>query len=310
MLRLGYACQNLTLPATTTHTLRLAGVPNETRLREVVNRNLDNLERILRWNAGKGIALFRIGSHLVPFASHSAFPYDWRAAHGGRLREIGQLARGFGQRLSMHPGQYTNPGSPSEATAQRSLEELRYAADVLDLLDAPDGVLVLHMGGGHGDKPAAAKRFISMLRSQSKILRYLALENDERIWTPPEVFETAAALGVPAILDTLHQRMNPGGMPLRQALAIALATWTNRPPPTPTGTRRKTAPAWRPKLHISSQDADKHPGAHSRRIRRADWAELLKALDGRDADIMIEAKDKDLAALTLLRTIKREIPLR
>ena len=82
------------------------------KMRAKVEQNLDDLERILRWNAEHGVALFRIGQHLIPFASHLDFPYDWQVERGPRLDELGLLVRRLGQRLSLHPGQFINPGSP------------------------------------------------------------------------------------------------------------------------------------------------------------------------------------------------------
>jgi UV DNA damage endonuclease len=43
------------------------------------------------------------------------------------------------------------------------------------------------------------------MRPEARILRYLALENDERVWTVDEVGRTARALGIPAITDAFHQ---------------------------------------------------------------------------------------------------------
>src|SRR5215210_289168 len=112
MIRLGYPTQNLSIPASTNRTLRLASLGDAEKVRALVWENLLGLETILRWNAGHGIRLFRMGQSLVPFASHPAFPYDWETEHGDDLREIGELARALGIRLSMHPGQFIQPGSP------------------------------------------------------------------------------------------------------------------------------------------------------------------------------------------------------
>ena len=82
MIRLGYPAQNLTIPATTNRTLRLASLKDQEKLRGLVRDNISSLETILRWNVERGIDLFRIGQGLIPFASHPAFPYDWEAEHG------------------------------------------------------------------------------------------------------------------------------------------------------------------------------------------------------------------------------------
>jgi len=289
MIRYGYPAQNLTLPATTNRTLRLASLADAEKVRFVVWENMLGLETIVRWNAERGIRLFRIGQGLIPFASHPAFPYDWSEEHGDDLRGLGALARFLGVRLSMHPGQFINPGSPNPETAVRSLDELRYAARVFDLMGLGDAVVVLHLGGAYGDRPAAVARFVEALRDQEDILRYLALENDERIWPVGEIVGAARALGVPAILDNLHHSLNPGGLSLGEALDLALPTWEAR--------------GVRPKVHLSSQDPTKRPGAHAHSIEAEDWAAFLDALAGRGTDVMVEAKGKELALTRLLTTV-------
>jgi UV DNA damage endonuclease len=284
VIRLGYPTQNLTIPATTNRTLRLASLDKPDKLKRLVRENIADLGIILRWNAEHEVGLFRMGQDLIPFASHPAFPYDWADEHGDELREVGVLARELGIRLSMHPGQFINPGSPKLEVVERSLAELHYVTRVLGLLGAADGVAVLHMGGAYADKPASAARFVEAMRSEEQILRYLALENDERIWTVSEVVTTARALGIPALMDAFHHALNPGELTAREALDLALPTWEER---------------GRPKLHLSSQDPAKRAGAHAYSLDVRDWRALVEVLDGRDADVMVEAKSKELALAPL-----------
>ena len=285
VIQLGYPTQNLTIPASTNRTLRLASLGDAEKVRALVWENLLALETILRWNAGHGIRLFRMGQSLVPFASHPAFPYDWEAEHGDDLREIGELARALGIRLSMHPGQFIQPGSLKPEVSERSLVELRYVARVFDLIGSPDSVIVLHMGGAYEDGPATAARFVETMRPEAGVLRYLALENDERVWAVPEIVRTARSLGIPTIADAFHHDLNPGGLTLAEALDFSLPTWEPR--------------GIRPKLHLSSQDPAKQPGAHAYLVDVRDWHHLLSALDGREADVMVEAKGKEQALAPL-----------
>jgi UV DNA damage endonuclease len=285
VIRLGYPAQNLTLPASTNRTLRLANLGDAEKVRALVWENLLGLETILRWNAEHGVNLFRIGQSLIPFASHPAFPYDWEAEHGDDLRGIGELARSLGIRLSMHPGQFIQPGSLRPEVSERSLAELRYVARVFDLIGSSDSVIVLHMGGAYEDRAASTVRFVETMRSKSGILRYLTLENDERVWPVVEIVQTARSLGVPAIADAFHHGLNPGGLTLREALDLSLPTWKVR-----------TA---RPKVHLSSQDSHKQAGAHAYSVDLGDWYALLDALGGREADVMVEAKGKEEALVPL-----------
>jgi len=290
MIRLGYPTQNLTIPAGTNRTCRLASLADAGKVRGLVRANIEGLEGILRWNAERGISLFRMGQAMVPFASHPQFPYDWQAEHGAQLAEVGALARELGARLSMHPGQYIQPGSTRPEVAERSVLELRYVVRLLGLVGGPDSVMVLHLGGSYGDRPATVARFVERMRPETQVLKYLALENDERIWTVEEVSGVAQALGVPAIADAFHHSLNTGGLPLREALDLAMPTWGA----TPSGAARG-----RPKLHLSSQDPDKQPGAHAYGVELRDWEALREALDGREADVMIEAKGKEKVLATL-----------
>ena len=285
MIRLGYPTQNLTIPAWTNRTCRLASLHDAEKVRTLIRENIEGLKTILRWNAGRGIQLFRMGQAMVPFASHPAFPYDWEEEHGDELRQAGELAGELGIRLSMHPGQYIQPGSFKPEVVERSLAELRYVARIFDLIGSTGSVLVLHMGGAYEDRTATARRFAGVMRPEADILQYLALENDERVWSVPEIVETANSLGIPAITDAFHHGLNPGGLSLKEAVDLSLPTWEAR--------------GDRPKLHLSSQDPEKQPGAHAYSVDLADWRSLVDALRGREADVMVEAKGKEHALVPL-----------
>jgi UV DNA damage endonuclease len=285
MIRLGYPTKNLTIPAGTNRTLRLANLRDKDKVRGLIRENIAGLTTILPWNAARDIWLFRMGQAMIPFASHPDFPYDWEEEHGPELRRAGMLARELGIRLSMHPGQYIQPGSLKPEVVERSLAELRYVARLFDLIGSTDSVLVLHMGGAYEDRAATARRFTEVMRPETGVLRYLALENDERVWIVPEIVETARVLGIPAITDAFHHGLNPGGLDLEEALDLCLPTWEAR--------------GDRPKLHLSSQDPEKQPGAHAYSVNLADWHALEYALRGREVDVMVEAKGKEHALVPL-----------
>ncbi len=75
------------------------------------------------------------------------------------------------------------------------------------------------------------------------------------------------------------------GLTLAEAVHLGLPTWAAR--------------GVRPKRHRSSPDAAKQPGAHAYLVEVEDWQRLVEALDGRDADVMVEAKGKELALVPL-----------
>ncbi|HEQ71965.1 MAG TPA: UV DNA damage repair endonuclease UvsE, partial [Spirochaetia bacterium] len=94
-MKIGYPCINRTLRCTAGGTFRLASYTNERFIKKTA-ANLDCLERMLRWNAAHGVYLFRIGSGLVPFASHPAVRVPWREVFRERFAALGGIIRDLG----------------------------------------------------------------------------------------------------------------------------------------------------------------------------------------------------------------------
>jgi UV DNA damage repair endonuclease len=79
--------------------------------------------------------------------------------------------------------------------------------------------------------------------------------------------------------------LNPGGLTLEEALDLSLSTWEPARHP-PQAAPLEPGPA-------------KQPGAHAYLVDARDWHRLLSALDGREADVMVEAKGKEQALAPL-----------
>lgn len=132
-MRIGYPCSNLTLRESASRTFRLASYSEE-RLVEIVDANLDALQRYLQWNAEHGIDFFRISSGTVPFASHPVMTFDWQSHFAGRFEEIGRFIADHDMRINVHPGQYTLLNAVKDDVVRASVAELAYHADLLDAL--------------------------------------------------------------------------------------------------------------------------------------------------------------------------------
>ena len=115
-------------------------------------------------------------------------------------------------------------------------------ARVFDLIGSSDSVIVLHMGGAYEDRTTSTARYVETMRPETGVLRYLTLENDERVWPVSAIVQTARSLSVPAITDAFHHGLNPGGLTLREALDLSLPTWAMRE-----RARRFTSPAKTPR---------------------------------------------------------------
>jgi UV DNA damage endonuclease len=288
--QLGYVANCLSLDVGASHTTRVAKATSA-RLNELIALNLRELEQILLFNERHGLHVYRISSSLVPLASHKVVRVRWWQTFARDLERIGKIALRSGQRLSLHP----SPAGASLASARQevraaAIEELSYATRVLDLLgQGPEARVVVHVGGAAPDRQTAldsAHRFLDAMPDDAR--RRIAIEHDDRIWNAREALPLATEHGLPLLADCLHNAVLPSTprLSMEQLFRMAAKTWH--------------ALGLRPKHHIASQDPDKKPGAHAARISPADWLQIRAALKD-PADLMIEAKDKDLALFELLR---------
>lgn len=287
-VRLGYVAQSLTLGVSAGHTCRVANATSA-NLEALTALNLLELEQLLLFNEGRGIEVFRIGSSLVPLASHPVNRIRWWKTFAADFARIGAIAARSRQRLSLHP----SPAGASLASRHphvraAAVKELRYATRLLDLLGQDANArVVVHVGGAAPDRPSAlstAHRFLDEMPDDAR--RRITIEHDDRVWTAREVLPLAREHGLPFLADTLHNAVLPSTPPLstRALLRAASSTWT--------------ALGLRPKHHLASQKEGARPGAHSDLIDPADYAAAIAALPV-PGDFMLEAKSKDLALFAL-----------
>lgn len=285
MIRYGFACKTVGVPGAAQTTLTLARADEEHLLR-TSRQNLRALGVMLRYCRAEGIRLMRISSDVIPLASHPDVAFDWQVLLQDELAAMTTLISEAGVRVSMHPGQYTILNSPRASVVERAVEDLRFHADFLDAVGAdPTAKIVLHLGGGYGDKPAALGRLTKNLETlPGPIRNRLALENDERIYTIEDVLAVCAEFSLPAVFDVYHHSINP-------------------PPHGGTlGWLDKAALTWggengRQKIHYSQQWPGGKPGMHSQSIGMDEFLKFHSGLEARELDVMLEVKDKNLSAV-------------
>jgi UV DNA damage endonuclease len=273
-----------------------------------LSRSLEHLDAILRYLDRNDIRMYRMASALAPYASHPDMPQFRRQVEEceAKLARCGALARRLGIRLSFHPGQYTVLNSERDDVRAAARADVELQARILDAMGLDvEAVVVVHVGGAAGGVRAGLERFLAGYEALSAPARArLVVENDDRTFDLEAVLELHARTGIRVVWDALHHRChNPGGIPEAEALARAVATW-------PDGVV--------PKIHYSSPrlDIDVRRTRQGRRVRErivipplrahADLVDpiafeafLRGAGPGRDFDVMLEAKAKDLALLAL-----------
>lgn len=292
-MKIGYPAINLSLPCRSSRTFRLRSYTDE-RLLATVDGNLRCLGEILRYNVDHGLLFFRITSDLVPFASHPVCTADWQGAFGERFAELGSFIRDHRMRISMHPDQFILINARDPGILDRSLRELAYHAEVLDLLGLDRTAKIqLHIGGVYGDRSASIDRFVERyLGLDEPILRRLAIENDDRRYSVRDCLRIHAETAVPVIFDSLHHRVNSFGEPVAAIFPRVAATW---------------GPSdGIPMVDYSSQDPAGRPGRHAATIDLSDFLAFAKEVRPFDVDIMLEIKDKEKSALQALAALKND----
>lgn len=273
------------------------------------------VREVLAYLAERQIGCYRLADDLAPYLADERHPAFARQIDecGELLTETGALACGHGIRLSMHMPMHVTLSAPDVAVAERSAAEVIARARLLDALGTgPDAVLVLHVGGAHGDSAAARFRFAARYeRLPECARRRVVLEPDENSFDLPDLLRLHQATGAPVVLDILHHQINnQSRIPLGEALGLALATW-------PRGVR--------PKIHFSTQRTEAHvlparrghaqqvlapqAGQHADFINPFEFAALIAAARGLPPfDIMLEAKAADMALLRLREDLRRYAP--
>ena len=280
--------------------------------------SLRYLDAIFDYLARTGIAMYRISSDLAPYVTHPDLPqfHGQIAECAPELRALGEKARRRGLRLSFHPSQYILLNAPDPAIVEKSVRDLAAQAAMLDCMGlGPEAVVVTHVGGTYGDKVAGRARWAATYaRLPEPVRRRLVLENDDIRYSAADALLIHEATGVPLVFDYLHFWCNdPEGLDLAPTVTRFLATWP---------------PGVRPKIHFSSprtemralKRKDRTTGktetvfqpplwtGHADYVNPFEFATFLRAVPGLDADVMLEAKAKDLALLRLRRDLPRYAP--
>lgn len=257
----------------------------ESLLRDLIRDNLDTLNAMLDYNIKQKNYFFRISSSLIPFGSSPLNTLDWAHEFSNYFANLRTKIQTHQIRISCHPGQYTVLNAQNEAVVAASIEDLWYHTHLMELLSGnPNHKIILHVGGVYGDKQAAMNRFIDVYnhRLPEAIKKFLAIENDDRLYTVADILYLSKMTGVPLIYDNLHHLINPSldSLAPHEIVAQVIDTWKVND-----GT---------PKVHYSQQAYNKRPGAHTDTINLDQFIDDYELLYSQfDLDIMLEVKDKN-----------------
>lgn len=262
--------------------------------------NARDVIKMVRWNEKYGIKFMRLSSEMFPFASHDEYGYKLAPFAADTLAEVGKVIAELGHRVTTHPGQFTQLGSPRKQVIDNAIRDLEYHDEMLSLLKLPpqqdrDAVMILHLGGAFGDRPAAIERFKENYHKLSQSVKNrLVLENDDVVWSVHEILPLCQELDIPMVLDFHHHNILFDSAQIREGtkdivglFPAILETWSRK--------------GITPKMHYS----EPCPDAVTARARRKHSPRVMTLPPCPDTmDLMIEAKDKEQAVFELMRTFK------
>ena len=281
-MKLGCPCINTSIGCTANSTFRLKSYSKQ-RLLETVQRNLDCLQKTLEWNVRHGFFFFRIGSPLVPFASHPVCKVDWVSHFREQFKRIGNYIKKSKIRISMHPDQFTLINSIDLKIFKRSIEELAYHCKVLDALGLDLTAKVqIHVGGVYGDKKKSMQRFVERYKKlPAFIKKRLVIENDHVSYSLKDCLEINRQTGIPVVFDVYHHECLNNKEPVKNAMQKAKKTW-----------KKKDG-----KLMVDYSTGRKgKKGSHADHIDITGFKKFIHETKSIDFDIMLEIKDKEKSA--------------
>lgn len=290
-MKLGYCCINteLTSPnkGCVVKTIEKNGVGHSI---ELAKKNLEAVMAILEWNFDHHLHVYRMSSDMLPQYTNPMLSKDGRlfdlAILSQHFDRLGELSKRYDQRLTFHPGQFNQVGTPRWEVFEKTRADLSMHADILDRIGcSPNSVIVVHGGGSYGDKPTTMTRWSDQFKKLPlSVQQRLVIENCERQYNYSDILELSKAIDRPVVFDLHHHQCYSQAVEEQPDpetfIDKIIATWS--------------AKKLRPKLHISNQAEGKRLGAHSDYVDAIpDY--LLKM----EVDLMIEAKAKEGAVLRL-----------
>ena len=292
-MKIGYPCINRTIECQGNKTFRLKSY-SEKKLVRTIDNNLDCLLKILQFNVKHNILFFRITSDLVPFASHPICKFNWQKNFRKKFQVIGDYIKYNNIRISMHPDQFIVINSINDNVVFRSISELNYHSEVLDLMELDNSSKIqLHIGGIYNDKKESKKRFTKNYNILSKSLKSrLVIENDHISYDLKDCMDISKEIDIPILFDVFHHSIKNNKESISKSFEFITKTW-------------KTKDGI-PMIDYSSQQPGKKKGVHAEKINKDDFTSFLKNTHKYDFDVMFEIKDKEKSVLKVMKIVKSD----
>ena len=277
----GYSFQTMTYK-------RFSSLPRDEALEILGSRILNNMQvthATIQYCAECGYC-YRISSDLFPLITYTAANISLSdlPQYTDIVEEIAaikQTIQDTGVRVSVHPSEFNVLASTNQDAVDRTIRELNFYADFLDMLGLPSDYncpMNMHINNRDGTNAEVTERFLynfNML--QENVRNRLVIENDDKLncWSVKQLIEDFyPKTKIPITFDYLHHACHPDGWTEEFAILACVNTWQG----------------YRPLFHYSESAQGNNPRKH------ADYAEKdFYQYGDIDYDVDMELKQKDLA---------------
>jgi len=262
---------------------------------ELALKNINDLQKILKWNVENNIFVYRMSSDMFPcigFYKLEDLPNFEIISL--KLKSIGDYAKNNKIRLSFHPSHFCIPASENPTVVKNAIDELDKHAQIMDIMELDRSnyyPINIHINTTKPTREEAAKRFCDQFYNLSESCRMrLVVENDDgkNQYSTKMLYDLIyKKIGIPITHDFHHHNYGPQDISQEEALKLACSTWGDVTPLT----------------HMSSSKTIED--ISGKKTAHADYIyEEIKTY-GMDFDVEIEAKAKDLAVLEYLEKYKK-----
>jgi UV DNA damage endonuclease len=260
-----------------------------------IDNNLNCLKKILNFNVENNLLFFRISSDIVPFASHPICKFNWQSYFKDKFKEIGEMINDSDIRISMHPDQFIVINSNRKDVVKRSISELIYHCEILDLMGLNStSKIQLHIGGAYGNKNTAIQRFIEIYKKlNSKIKKRLVIENDDKIYSLSDCLFVSSKTNIPVLFDVFHHSILNNNEKNLESIEEVNKTWLKKD--------------GIPMFDYSNQEPNSHKGKHAETINLTEFKDFVNSTKPYNFDVMLEIKDKEKSAMSAIEIVKSDL---
>lgn len=188
---------------------------SEERLWDIMVHNTAAAKKLVEYvgSLPNELKMVRLGSNQLPMYTHDQWKYFWKKPDvisycEKEYAKVGEAARSMDVRLSMHPGQFCVLASDNEEIVEKSIEEFEYHADLIRWMgygkQFQDFKCNVHISGRQG--PDGIKRVLPKLSTEAR--NTITIENDEMSWGLDASLELANDVAL--VLDIHHHWVKTG----------------------------------------------------------------------------------------------------